>query len=421
MQSQNVSDSRDQRSESSSLDNLSEYFRVIRKYRKFIGYVVGVIFVLSIIVSLLLPKLYEATCRILPPRENEDGLVSLLSEMDDPLGGLAGRLMGSQTPAALYVGILKSRSVADVLNQKFKLKELYGLKYIEDVYRKLEDRATIEISKQDQLIYVSVRDRDPQRAADMANTYVEMLDRLNRRLNITQGKRKRIFLEGRLKEVRADLEQAETDLKAFQEKHHVVAIDEQAKAAIEGAAEIKAQIITAQTELEVFKQSGTEKQIEAVMLRTKIEELERQLDAISQGQKTKSGDTGPGVMKKGSDFYIPINELPSVGLQLMRLSRKAKIQEKLFELLVAQYEMAQIDEAKDVDTIQLIDKAVPAEKKSSPRRFAIVVSSVMISAMISVFLAYLIEFAGWEQALKARWQNTADYAASIILKLRTRK
>lgn len=369
--------------------SLVDFFLVIYQYRKMILMIVGAAFILSIIVSLLLPKMYIATARILPPRENSTGLSSLLSNADDPLSGLAGSLIGNQTPAALYVGIMKSRTVADELNQKFNLKELYDLKYIEDVYSKLADRSTIEVSKKDQLIHVSVKDREPRRAADMANAYVDMLDQINRKLNINQGKRKRVFLEDRLKDVRLDLEQAEMNLKGFQEKYHLVSIEEQARVAIEGAAEIKGQIIAAQTELEVLKQFGTERQIEAVMLKAKVEELQKHLGSIEKGQI--SGTDGPNQLEKdkGSSFYIPFDEMPRLGLQLMRLMREAKIQEKLFELLTAQYEMARIEEAKDVDTIQVLDRAVAPEKKYSPKRARFVMVSTfltMIGFIISIFL-----------------------------------
>jgi uncharacterized protein involved in exopolysaccharide biosynthesis len=203
-----------------------------------------------------------------------------------------------------------------------------------------------------------------------------MLDQTNRKLNITQGKRKRLFLEDRLQEVRTDLANSEVQLKSFQEKYNLVSIEEQAKVAIEGAAEIKSQMIAAQTELEVLKQFGTEKQIEAIMLKAKIEELRKQLSAIEQGIKQEANPTTTG---KESNFYIPFDDLPRIALELMRLTREAKIQEKLFELLIAQYEMARIEEAKDVDTIQVLDRAVPPERKVSPKRTRIVLICTFLS------------------------------------------
>lgn len=387
MQKDNNGRSRDEYSRGIGERSLSEYYIDILKHRKFIGYAVGTTFVLAIIFSLLLPKMYMATARILPPRDDDTGLVSFLARTDEPLSGLASSLIGNQSSAELYVGIMRSRSVADALTKKFKLKELYKLKYVEDVYKKLEARSTIEVSRKNQIIIVSVEDRDRQRAADMANAYVEMLDRINRELNITQGKRKRLFLEDRLKEVRAALDHAEQELKAFQEKYHIVAIEEQAKVAIQGAAEIKAQIIEAQTELEIFKQFGTEKQAEAVMLKAKIEELKRQLKSIGQSEGAQNTGSDKSNNDRESDFYIPFNDLPRLGMQFMRLTREAKIQGKLFELLAAQYEMAQIEEAKDVGTIQVIDHAVAPEKKYRPKRARIVITATILIFFFAVITA----------------------------------
>jgi len=369
--------------------SLVEYLDVINNNRKFIGYTAVAFFVLSIVVSLLLPKTYVATTSVLPPQETNVGVASLLGMADNQVGGLAASLVGQHPPASLYVGILKSRSVADALNEKFDLKNLYDFDYIEDVYLELAERATIEISKKDQLVLVSVRDRDPQRAADMANTYVELLDQINRRLIITEGKRKRLFLEDRLKEVRADLEKAEMELKAFQEKHHLVSIEEQAKATIEGAAEIKGQIIAAQTELEVLKQFGTERQREAVMLNARIKELQNQLAAIGKGEKSGNKASDSYATVQPSDFYLSFEDLPRLGLQLMRLTREAKLQEKLYELITAQYEIARIEEAKDVDTVQVLDRAVPPEKKYSPKRTRIVLVSTFLAFFGSILAVFV--------------------------------
>lgn len=376
--------------------NLYLYWEIIYKYRKMIGSIAGVIFFLSIVTSLLLPKMYMATTSILPPHDQSPGVTSLLTKSESMLESMAGNLFGKSSPTALYVGILKSRSVADVLIEKFKLKELYKLKYIEDVYKQLQKRSVISTDRKRQIISVSVNDRDPNRAAGMANTYIEALDQINRKINITEGKRKRVFLQERLKEVAADLESAETALKIFQERFNLVSIEEQAKVSIETASQIKGQIIAAQTELNVLKQFGTEKQIEAIMLKTKIEELNKQLMKIEVGKGGQVRPEKPSQNGSENNFYIPFEELPELSMQLMRLTREAKIQEKVFEILTAQFEMAQIEEVKDVDTIQVLDVAVAPQKKISPNRSVIVLISTVVGIFFSVFIAYAFERWGFK-------------------------
>lgn len=381
--------------------NLYAYIEIIIQHRRMIGCIVGVIFVLSIAISLLLPKMYMATASILPSQNSDSNTSSLLAKSESLLDGIAGSLLRKQSPIALYVDILKSRSVADDLNDRFNLKDLYNVKYIEDVYTQLQKRASIGASRKGQVISVSVKDHDPQRAADMANAYVDALDKINRKLNITEGKRKRIFLEERLKEVANDLENAETALKIFQERYHLVSIEEQAKVSIESAAQIKGEIIAAQTELKVLRQFGTEKQIEAIMLKTKIKELSNQLSKIEEGgsdlYRTKDQSENEPGNEQENNFYIPFEKLPELSMQLMRLTREAKIQEKVFELLTAQFEIAQIEEVKDVNTIQILDVAVPPERKIGPKRLVIVVISTTVGFFMAVCIVLAFEYSKSEQ------------------------
>jgi uncharacterized protein involved in exopolysaccharide biosynthesis len=371
---------------------LYESLVVILKYRKIIYSIVGAVFVVSIIVSLILPKMYRATACVLAPQEASGGFNALLANNDEMLGNLAGDLIGGYAPVAQYIGILKSRTVANELNRKFGLMKLYGLNYSEDVNKELERRSIIEFNKRDQTISISVEDRDPNRAADIANAYIFMLDKINRKLSTAQGRRKRIFLEERLNEVRNDLEKAEVSLKSFQERYQIVAIEEQAKVTIKEAARIKRELISAKTELEVFKQFGTERQVEAFMLKTKIDVLEKQLDTIKSGSINFAKIQNDPDSRVNSNYFIPFDKIPEIGMQLMRLSREAKIQEKLFELLVSQYEKARIEEAKDVDTIQVLDQATPPKRRSRPNRKSIVIFSTVSAVFVGIFYAFYKEF-----------------------------
>ena len=373
--------------------NLLDLLLVILKHKKMIVMLVAAVFFLSIIISLLLPKKYTATARILPPQGSKSSFSGLLSQAGGgALGGLAGGLFGANTPADLYVGILNSRTVADGLIEKFDLKKLYDAEYKESLYNMLSEKTNIGISKTDQIISVSVEEKDPKLAADIANAYIEFLDQVNRKVNISEGHQKRVFLENRLEKVTRDLARAETDLKNFQEKYKLISIEEQARATLEGAAKLKAEIIATQTNLEVLKQFGTERQNEAVMLKSKIEELKRQLAKMETGDKDQSGKKRNAANGQNKDLFIPFDELPQLGLELAGLMREAKIQESVFELMTTQYELAKIEEAKDVNTIQVLDYAVPPDIKSSPKRSRIVILSTFLAFFLAIFAAFITEF-----------------------------
>jgi uncharacterized protein involved in exopolysaccharide biosynthesis len=360
--------------------DLSQYVLVLLRRKKMILWVLCLALILSVTYSFLSPNRYTATTRILPPQEPNTGISGMLLQTNEALGGLAGGLMGVKTSSELSVGILESRTVAEILVKEYDLKKLYGQKSLDRVLGILADRTRVEVSRKTQIISVSVTDTDPKRAADMANAYADALDKINRAVNVTAGQRKRAFLEDRLKRVREDLLKAEMDLKAFQEKHRLVAINEQAKTTIDGAARLKGELIAAQTELEVLKSFGTERQNEAVKLKSKISELRKQLGKIESGSAADGG------------FYIPFSEFPSLGLELARLLRETKIQEEVFKLVTTQYELAKIEEAKDVNTVQVLDRAVAPDQRSGPRRSLIISLSLLLAFFGAVFYAFTAEY-----------------------------
>ena len=374
--------------------NLTDLVLVLLKWKRMIVLIVFATIIISAIYSLLIPKTYTATALILPPQKGESGLSGILSQ-GGAFESLGLSLLGTKSSTDVFVGILESRTVADILIKKFDLHQVYKQKNVDVLYKTLAAGTKIQVSRKSQIVSVSVQERDPIRAAEMANAYVDALDQVNRNVNSSEGHRKRVFLEDRVEKVKKDLVVAETALKEFQQKYKLIAIDEQAKAAIEGAARLKGEIIVAQTELEVLKQFGTERQNEAIMLKSKIAELEHHLSRIGQGDTENSeGSENKAFRKVNPDFYIPFSELPELGMQLARLTREAKVQAKVFELITSQYELAKIEEAKDMNTIQVLDKAVPPEWKSKPKRAQIVILSAVVAFFIAIFLAFFLEYVG---------------------------
>ena len=290
----------------------------------------------------------------------------------------------------LYVGVLQSRTVAFALIERFNLKDLYKTESMSDIYSNLQSVSTFNVDRKSQSLSISVENEDPELAAKMANYYIEMIDEMNRKVNITEGHRKRIFIEERLEKVKKDLKDAEDALQEFQEKYKVVSIEQQVEIAIKGAAELKTEIILAETELEVLKQFGTERQNEAILLMSKIQELEKQLAKIEIGDEvpSQSTETSDNAKKANSSFYIPFDEIPALGIQLARLIREAKIQEKVFELMTTHYEMAKVEEAKNINTIQVLDEAIPPDSRTRPKRKRMVILSVSVSFLFSIFLVF---------------------------------
>lgn len=361
---------------------LAECMHVISKHKKMIGGTTGAVAVASVIISLLLPPIYRAETKILPPQQGSSGMGGqLLSQMGGAAGlGLLGIGLGMKNPGEMFVGMLKSRTVFDRVVDRFGLIKAYDVKYREEARNRLGSALTARSGK-DGIITVYVEDRDPRRAADMANAFVEELKTLNRGLAVTEAAQRRLFFEEQIQDVKEALLKSEEGIKGFQEKTGALKIDEQTKVVIAGIANLRAQVSAREVQQKVMRTYATPQNPDLQRGEEEISALKAELRKLEE----KGG--------KGSDVLMPTERMPSVGIEYLRKLREVKYNETLYELLVKQYEIAKLDEARDASVIQVIDKAVTPEKKVKPMRLLIVMVSVLCGFFLSVLSAFLIEYA----------------------------
>jgi tyrosine-protein kinase Etk/Wzc len=371
---------------------LIDYLQVIARHGRMIFRVTLAAAVISLVCSLLLPNIYTAKTMILPAQEDK----GLMTAMMGQLGGLAflagaGAPIGGPTTADLYVSMLKSEAVKDPIIDRFKLMTVYKNKYRPDTYADIDKNTAISAGKKDGIITITVDDKDPKRAAEMANAYVDELGKLAVRLNVTGAGQNRSFLEERLGKAKADLARAEENLKAFQAKNKAVQVNAQAEATIKGIAELRAQLATQEVQLATYRRQFTESSQEVKSLVTAVSTLKAQIAKLEGG---------------GGDSAIPsVGSVPSLEQEFVRLKREFKIQESLVELLTKQYEMASLTEAKDIAPFQAILKARVPEKKSRPSRLLIVSITIFVTFIFSVFSAFILEsYEKMPPEEKARWE-----------------
>ena len=357
--------------------NLLDYLEVVVKHKRMIIRTTFAAFVLSIVISGFLPKIYSATTRILPPQQDQ-GLMGLaMGQMGGAMASLAGDLLGSSSPADMYVGILNTEAVSDAIIDRFKLMELYGNEFRLDTYRALKKRVDIAAGTKDGIVSITVEDEDPKRAADIANSYVEELGKLTVRLNVTGAGQNKTFLEERLAKAKVDLAKAEDDLKAFQSRNKVISVTDQATATIGGIAQVKAQLVALELQLAVLRRQFTDSSQEVKRVKASLASLKEQLAGL---EGSGSGGAIPGA-----------GSVPELGVRQLRLMREFKIQETLVELLTKQYEMTKLSEAKDVISIQVLQTARVPDKKSKPRRSLIVLMSTFAACFTGVLYAFFRE------------------------------
>jgi uncharacterized protein involved in exopolysaccharide biosynthesis len=256
---------------------------------------------------------------------------------------------------------------------------LYNVKSREDAQQLLLVNIKAQSDSKSSIITVGIEDKDPKRAADMANALIEELRVMNKGLSVTEAAQRRLFFEEQLKDAKDSLSKAEEAMKGFQEKSGAVKIDAQAEVVIRGISELRAQIAAKEVQVRVMRTYSTPQNPD--ILRAE-EELKGMRDQLS---KLESKSEGGNVM-------VPTGNMPSTGTQYVRLMRDLKFNETLYELLFSQFQAAKIDEARDAAMIQIIEKAVPPEKKIKPKRSLMVILAMISGFFVSIAVAFFMEY-----------------------------
>ena len=343
--------------------------------------------------AFLIPKRYESTARLMPPESQSGSGMAMLAAMSGSAGlsAMAGNLLGMKSSGALFVGVLQSRTIQDRLIAQFDLKNFYGASRLEDARDHLANRTSISEDRKSGIVTISVADEGPERAAALAAAYVEELDRLAVNLTTSAAHRERMFLEERLWAVKEDLDAAAKDFSEFASKNTMLDIREQGNAMVEAAATLQGQFIAVQTELEGLRQIYTDNNVRVRTVRARIAELRKQLEKMGG----TSALPAPGTEKAEGSLYPTLRELPLLGVTYADLYRRTKIQETIFELLTQQYELAKVQEAKEIPSVKVLDEPVVPEKKSFPPRLLIMALGTALAFAFST--AWVLGNARWQE------------------------
>ncbi|HTV06943.1 MAG TPA: Wzz/FepE/Etk N-terminal domain-containing protein [Acidobacteriaceae bacterium] len=337
-----------------SIDVLELVLLLVR-HRRRIALVTLISLVIGAAIAFLMRPVYTAKALILPPQQQQSSASTLLSSLSLLGGGVPGGLL--KTPADMYVGILESDTIADNIIHRFHLQSVYKERTLYDTRATLAKHADFETRK-DGLIHISVTDHDPERASEMANAYIDELYHMNSTLAITEAAQRRLFFQQQVGEEKTALAKAEDALAQTQEKTGIIQLNGQADIILRSIAQVQAQITSDQVQLEGLLASSTEQNPDVQRLRQEISALRNQLSELQNRQ---------GPMQPGST-QIPTRRLPKDALDYMRKLRDVRYHETLFDLLSKQYEAARIDEAKSAPLIQVVDRAIPPDKRSGPPR-----------------------------------------------------
>ena len=368
--------------------SLIDFAIIVTKWRRFILTNILCVTGAAVVISLLMPNWYESTASVLPSKRKGSlfGEIAGFSTAIKDISKTLGKLGGGSDEAFNYLAILKSRSSFERVINQFNLREVYEIKKdapIENVINELSGNVKFAIQEEGN-VTVAVLDRDPRRAAEMANFFIAMLNEISVELSTREARNNREFIGQRFEQVKHDLAAAEDTLKVFQKKYGVYALPEQTKAAITAAAQLKTEIVAKEIELGIAERTVGAESPDLQTLRLQLSELNKKFEEM------KNGSVSPRDVKQLT-LFVPFRDLPDVGTEYIRLFRDFEIQNKMLEFFVPYYEQAKIEEQKNVPVVLVLDRAVPAEKKSRPMRSLIVLSAAVLSLLLSLSVVLMIE------------------------------
>ncbi len=288
------------------------------------------------------------------------------------LGGVAGAAAGAagiKNPNDLYIGMLKSRTIADKLIGRFGLMKAYDADTMEATRKMLEEHTLIGAGK-DGLIFIEVEDKEQKRVADIANAYADELLRLTKVLAITEASQRRIFFERQLEASKENLSKAEFAMKTALDTHGVISVDSDSRAVVETVGRLRAQIAVKEIQLNAMKAFVTANNQDYKRIQEEISSARGELGRLQNGR--------PDLVDEGTGKGKPI------GLENIKILREVKYHQMLYELLSKQYEVARLDESKDASIIQVLDRALEPERKFKPRRSIITLVAALLSVLAAI-------------------------------------
>jgi tyrosine-protein kinase Etk/Wzc len=350
-----------------------DLLRVLGESSRFLLLFTGILTAISAVAVWLIPPEYKGEAVIMPPQQPQSSLSSFAAgALSMVAGGGMTSQLGLKSQTDLYIGVLKSRTIADSMIEQFGLRSVYKEPTLLDTRKALEKHVTIESGK-DTLIHIVVEDRDPSRATGLANAFVDALAEQNSRLALTEASQRRLFFGQQLNTEKVALADAEVALKKNQETTGLVLPAGQGEALIRSTAQLRAELASREVELESLRTFATDQN-------PRVETAQREMDALrDQIHKLEASAGSEGIQ-------VTANRLPAAELDYVRKLRNVKYHETLLELLAKQYEAAYIDEAKSAPVIQIVDRAIVPDKKSWPPRALF----IAIAAVGSLFLAIVI-------------------------------
>jgi tyrosine-protein kinase Etk/Wzc len=348
----------------------------------------------SVAYSLYLPDIYKAFAVFLPPKSGQSKMSGMLSQLSTIpfLGGgvIPGGGSEADPLAVLKAHLEKKENLWKVID-KFSLRSHYKIdsEFKVDVEKDYLDSLNIDKDKKSGLVTISFEDESPELAKNVVNFNLGLLSEISKSTVITENRKKKNFLEKRLREAQIELEKIEDQIKLYQEKHQILAMDSQAKATIDAASQLQAEIMVNRVKLKVKLELGIhENHPQVKILRLEIEALEKQVKQVEEGGLVMDSFLNEKDRARGLT-YVPLQKIPALKLDMERLLREKVVQQEIYKVLAKENELAKIEASKDQEMIEVIEWAHVPERKSKPRRSIICIVSTLSGFLLACFFVLI--------------------------------
>jgi uncharacterized protein involved in exopolysaccharide biosynthesis len=348
--------------------NLAPYLsRIFRSWR-ILAVFVGVAVVVGVATAYLVPPVFTAESSFILPTSSGNGNAALAAQLGN-VGG-SGILGLGKNQGDMLVGVLQSQTVLRSIVDRFDLRTAFHVKLESDAIKTLLKETKFADGAKDSIVTISVTDKSAIRARDLANAYLDALQRANETFALTESSQRRLFYEQRLEQEKEALANAEVELKKSQEQTGLIQPASQTTIQIDTIAKIRAEITAREVQLASMRQAETDQNPQVVGIRSEISNLQSQLNAMENGTTTADN--------------VPTSQMPELALEVVRKQREVRYHETLFDILAKQYESARMDEMKVGPTLQILDRATLPEAKSGPSRALILFGFVSLGMVLGI-------------------------------------
>jgi uncharacterized protein involved in exopolysaccharide biosynthesis len=294
----------------------------------------------------------------------------------------------SAVSASEFVPILQSERVAETIIKTYDLKNRYLAETREELMLMVADKLAVELSRE-QFLTVSYEAETPERSAKITNSFVLELDAALQERRREQSGELRDYLEKRLARAEREMVEAELAYNGFQKANMALDLETQAKTQIESAATLYITLAELQIKREVMSRVVKPDHPQLTSLDIEIAATVETVDRILMGKPPTADGKSPE--PEALSIFIPFPKLPALGLQALQLMRDVEIRNAMYQFVLQEYEKSRFEEEKETSLVVVLDRAIPPDFRSSPRRALMVVVAAGLSLAVSILLAFLFE------------------------------